>query len=67
MTNDNSMTRRQFVAQTAAAVALSGVAAFGEAHAAPPKKGMLALTATQAARALRGGEISAQRVMRVRC
>ena len=60
MTNDNSMTRRQFVAQTAAAVALSGVGASGQAHAAPPKESLLALTATQAARALSRGEISAE-------
>src|SRR5437763_1349940 len=60
MTNDNSMTRRQFVAQTAAAVALSGSGAPGQAHAAPLKETLLALTATQAARALRRGEISAE-------
>jgi len=60
MTNDNSMTRRQFVAQTAAAVALSGVAESGQAHAAPAKESLLALTATQAARALKHGEISAE-------
>src|SRR5437762_12657403 len=57
MTNDNNMTRRQFVAQTAAAVALSGSGAPGQAHAAPLKETLLALTATQAARALRPGEI----------
>src|SRR5438309_3178237 len=60
MTNDNSMTRRQFVAQTAAAVALSGAGASGQGHAAPSKESLLALTAQQAARALRGGEISAE-------
>ena len=60
MTNDNSMTRRQFVAQTAAAVALGGVAASRQAHAAPPKESLLALTATQAAHALSRGEISAE-------
>src|SRR5947199_10490169 len=60
MTNDNSMTRRQFVAQTAAAVALSGSGVPGQAHAAPLKETLLALTATQAARALRRGEISAE-------
>src|SRR5256884_5016272 len=60
MTNDNRMTRRQFVAQTAAAVALSGSGASGQARAAPLKETLLALTATQAARALRGGEISAE-------
>src|SRR2546429_6633752 len=60
MTNDNRMTRRQFVAQTAAAVALSGSGASGQARAAPLKETLLALTATQAARALRRGEISAE-------
>src|SRR2546429_61430 len=60
MTNDNRMTRRQFVAQTAAAVALSGSGASGRAHAAPPEERLLALTAKQAARALRRGEISAE-------
>ena len=60
MTNDNNMTRRQFVAQTAAAVALSGSGVPGQAHAAPLKETLLALTATQAARALRRGEISAE-------
>src|SRR5260370_7624421 len=54
------MTRRQFVAQTAAAVALSGAGASGQAHAAPAKESRLALTATQAARALSRGEISAE-------
>src|SRR5205814_5527902 len=60
MTSDNSMTRRQFVAQTAAAVALSAAGPSRQAHAAPPRESLLALTAKHAARALRRGEISAE-------
>src|SRR5256885_12823927 len=60
MTSDNSITRRQFVAQTAAAVALSAAGPSRQAHAAPPTESLLALTAKHAARALRRGEISAE-------
>src|SRR2546430_9958175 len=60
MTSDNSMTRRQFVAQMAAAVALSAAGPSRQAHAAPPTESLLALTAKHAARALRRGEISAE-------
>src|SRR5262245_9495543 len=58
MTNDNRMTRRQFVAHTAAALGGLGVAR--RVPAAPPKESLLVLTATQALRAMRNGEISAE-------
>jgi mandelamide amidase len=58
MTNDNRMTRRQFVAHTAAALGGLGVAR--RVPAAPPEESLLVLTATQALRAMRNGEISAE-------
>src|SRR5438874_2754222 len=63
MTSDNSMTRRQFVAQTAAAVALSGSGASGQAPAAPLKETLLTLTAAQAPGALRHDEITTDRYL----
>ncbi|HZC77549.1 MAG TPA: amidase family protein, partial [Ktedonobacterales bacterium] len=60
MTNDNRTTRRQFVAQTAAALALTGVGGSQPAPAAPANETLLALTSTEATRALKSGDISAE-------
>ena len=58
MTNDHRMTRRQFAAHTA--VALGGLSVARSIHGAPPKESLLVLTATQALRAMRNGEITAE-------